>query len=764
MANVNSTSSTLPFYERIPVKHTFSRVMDSSILLLLLLLLASRVFSINDNNYSTFPCFVAFLCESWFTFAWILIISTKWTPVKTITYLDRLRVPELPAVDLFVTTADPILEPPIITVNTVLSLLALDYPANKLACYVSDDGCSPLTFYALVEASKFAKLWVPFCKKYNVQVRAPFRYFSDEAMANHDSDENGLVEFRQEWLRMKEEYEQLTRKIQDAGQKMIPCPLIGEFAVFSETKLRNHPAIIKVLWENKRRLLDGIPHLIYISREKRPEHPHHYKAGAMNVLTRVSGLMANAPFIMNIDCDMYVNNPKITLHAMCILLDPKGEKEVAFAQCPQQFYDGLKDDPFGNQMAAFLLYMAGGFAGLQGILYAGTNCFHRRKVMYGLSPTHDHIQSRKKENLGFANGTLSGKDIVQIFGTSREFVGSVTHALEGKTYANNDDLCKSLDLEAAKEVASCGYECSTAWGEKVGWMYGSTSEDVLTGLKIHARGWRSEGCGPNPMAYMGCSPRDVICHMAQQKRWSSGLVDICLSKHCPIFSTLFGKLQFRECLAYLWITTWALRSVPEICYAALPAYCIITNSSFLPKEPNLWIPITLLVIYKTTTLLESLKTGLSIRTWWNNQRMARITTTSAWFFGFVAILLKRLRISDTVFEITKKEHAYFDKVTDENAGRFIFNESPIFLPGTTILLVQLTALVMYWFGWQPTVRIGRGSGVCEVFCSAYLVACYWPFFKGLFRKGKYGIPLSTICKSVVLAFLFVHFCRSTIAD
>lgn len=68
----------------------------------------------------------------------------------------------------------------------------------------------------------------------------------------------------------------------------------------------------------------------------------------------------------------------------------------------------------------------------------------------------------------FLTGTLSGKDIVQIFGTSREFVGSVTHALEGKTYTNNDDLCKSLDLEAAKEVASCGYECSTAWGEKVG--------------------------------------------------------------------------------------------------------------------------------------------------------------------------------------------------------------------------------------------------------------------------------------------------------
>ena len=102
--------------------------------------------------------------------------------------------------DLLVTTADPVLEPPIITVNTVLSLMAIEYPAHKLACYVSDDGCSPLTFYALVQASKFAKLWVPFCKKYNVQVRAPFRYFSDEATA---INEESSSEFRQEWQQMK---------------------------------------------------------------------------------------------------------------------------------------------------------------------------------------------------------------------------------------------------------------------------------------------------------------------------------------------------------------------------------------------------------------------------------------------------------------------------------------------------------------------------------------------------------------------------------
>jgi hypothetical protein len=36
--------------------------------------------------------------------------------------------------------------------------------------------------------------------------------------------------------------------------------------------------------------------------------------------------------------------------------------------------------------------------------------------------------------------------------------------LEGTTF----DTYKSLDLEAASEVASCNYEYNTAWGKEVG--------------------------------------------------------------------------------------------------------------------------------------------------------------------------------------------------------------------------------------------------------------------------------------------------------
>lgn len=75
---------------------------------------------------------------------------------------------------------DPTKEPPLITANTVLSILAVDYPVEKVSCYVSDDGAALLTFEAVSETSLFAKKWVPFCKKYSIEPRAPEWYFSQK--------------------------------------------------------------------------------------------------------------------------------------------------------------------------------------------------------------------------------------------------------------------------------------------------------------------------------------------------------------------------------------------------------------------------------------------------------------------------------------------------------------------------------------------------------------------------------------------------------
>ncbi|KAK2649250.1 hypothetical protein Ddye_016739 [Dipteronia dyeriana] len=743
---------SLHLYEKIFPKNTTQRVLDVTILFLLSSLLVYRLLSLQHHG---FPWFLALLCESWFTFIWVIVVTIRWTPLvyKTFPQLLLQRVQDLPPVDMFVTTADPVLEPSIVTVNTVLSLMAVDYPTNKLACYVSDDGCSPLTFYALVEASKFAKLWIPFCKKYNVQVRAPFKYFQSVLSITETVDHSW--EFQQEWKRMKEEYEYLSRNIEDAAKKFasFDFDLSGELAAFSNIEHQNHPAIVKIICENKEGLLDDTPHLVYISREKRPKHPHYYKAGAMNALIRVSGLMTNAPFMLNVDCDMFVNNPRVVNQAMCLLLGSK-EKDCAFVQFPQLFHNNPSDS-----LVLMYEYVVKGTVGIQGPLFQGSGCFHRRKVIYGLWP--NDIENECARYFNSVNGEVDDDDeiLVKEFGNSKEFVKSVGHALKGKM---DIPMNPSNYLDAAHQVAGSAYEYGSSWGENVGCLYGSATEDHLTGIAIHKKGWRSGYCNPDPPAFLGCAPSSLISVIIQQIRWSTGVLEILFSKNNPISVTLTTNLQFRQGMAYLWNFTWGLRSIPEFCYATLSAYCIITNSNFLPKEPGIYIPIAIFVMYNLYTLFEYIQIGFSVRSWWVNQSMERIITMSARIFGFINAILKLLGLSETTFEITRKDLVHDqstssdDNNIDENAGKFAFDESPIFVVGTTILLVQLVALATGLLGLQQPPVGGQGSGLGEVFCSVFVVLCFWPFVEGLFKKGKYGIPLSTIYKSVALTSLFVY--------
>lgn len=118
---------------------------------------------------------------------------------------------------------------------------------------------------------------------------------------------------------------------------------------------------------------------------------------------------------------------------------------------------------------------------------------------------------------------------------------------------------------------------------QIGWIYGSMTEDVLTGLKIQAKGWRSAYFTPDPPAFLGSAPTGGPASLTQYKRWAVGLLEILFDSNSPILATLYKHLSFRQCLAYLWINTWAISSIFDFCYALLPAYCFLTNTNFLPK-------------------------------------------------------------------------------------------------------------------------------------------------------------------------------------
>ncbi|GMP53953.1 hypothetical protein CsSME_00019259 [Camellia sinensis var. sinensis] len=140
--------------------------------------------------------------------------------------------------------------------------------------------------------------------------------------------------------------------------------------------------------------------------------------------------------------------------------------------------------------------------------------------------------------------------------------------------------------------------------------------------------------------------------------------------------------------------------------------------------------------------------------------MWRLNAMTAWFFGFFSVVLKLLLgLSNTVFEVTQKDTSTNANDNDANSGRFTFDESPIFILGTTILLVNLTALAIGLLGFRSESGEGNGSGIGEFICSVWVVLLFWAFFKGLFGKGKYGIPFSILYKSGAIVLLFVQLCK-----
>ncbi|KAF9679331.1 hypothetical protein SADUNF_Sadunf06G0003900 [Salix dunnii] len=267
-----------------------------------------------------------FFAELWFSIYWFITHLVRWNPICRCTFKDRLSQrfeKDLPRVDIFVCTADPEMEPPIMVINTVLSMMAYDYPPEKLSVYLSDDGVSELTFYAMLEASRFSKYWLPFCKQFSVEPRSPEAYFHNEPLDDHK-----LYGDMKNWIKVTSKQDQVSEEIRK------------EHKGFSEwdfvSSRHDHQAIVQILIDGRDPLaMDNeaqrLPSLVYLSREKRPRYPHNVKARAMNALfscIRVSSRISNGPINMNVDCDMYSNDSNSIRDALCFFMDEEKGHEI----------------------------------------------------------------------------------------------------------------------------------------------------------------------------------------------------------------------------------------------------------------------------------------------------------------------------------------------------------------------------------------------------------------------------------------------------
>ena len=68
---------------------------------------------------------------------------------------------------------------------------------------------------------------------------------------------------------------------------------------------------------------------------------------------RVSAILSNAPYILDVDCDHYINNSKALKEAMCFMMEPAAGKKICYVQFPQR-YNGIDcQDRYSNRNVVF---------------------------------------------------------------------------------------------------------------------------------------------------------------------------------------------------------------------------------------------------------------------------------------------------------------------------------------------------------------------------------------------------------------------------
>ncbi|KAB1212587.1 Cellulose synthase-like protein G3 [Morella rubra] len=709
---------TSKLIRRTPLNRVFALVYTCAIIALL------YHHALELSNSTTLATFLLsifmFIADVVFAFMWATAQSFRMKPILREEFPENLekvitKASDFPAIDVFICTADPYKEPPIGVVNTALSVLAYDYPTEKISVYISDDGGSQLTLFAFMEAAKFATHWLPFCRKKNVVERSPDVFFASDHPLCSETEEIKSMYYSME---AKVENILLIGKVED--QYIESEQQREAFNKWTDGFTRHdHPTVIQVLLERgkDKDITDhGMPNLIYVSREKSRTSFHNFKAGALNVLLRVSAIMTNAPIVLTQDCDMYSNDPQTARRALCYLSDPKIQSNLGYIQFPQRFYGLNKNDIYACELKRLFQINPIGMDGLSGPNYVGTGCFFSRRVFFGGPST---------------------------------FVPPTTQELSPKAIVDKPIQSQPV-LAMAHHVAGCNYEKETKWGSK--WRT-STQVTFETQIDVKEILKRSIFCHPDRAAFYGDSPINLVDMLNQSKRWAIGLLEVGFSKHSP---STFGAQAMGPLmgLAYAHYAFWPLWSIPTTIYAFLPQLALLNGISIFPRVLDQWFLLYAFLFFGAymQDFLDFFLAGGSVQNWWNDQRIWMVKGLSCLLFGLVEYLLKSLGISTQGFNLTSK---VVDDEQRRRSGQGVFEfgvASPLFVPLTAAAIMNLVS-----FFWGVTeICMGRNwEGLFgQMFIAGFVTVNCWPVYDAMFlRSDKGRMHTKTTKTSSLLVFV-----------
>nr|XP_043640062.1 cellulose synthase-like protein G3 [Erigeron canadensis] len=657
----------------------------------------------------TLISFTLFVADFVLTILWLTAQCCHWNPIERQVYPENLEqvIPEgeYPDLDVVICTADPTKEPPVGVVNTALSVLAYDYPTDKLSVYISDDGGSDMTLYAFIECAKFAKYWIPYCKKHNIVDRAPQVYFGSDHHAYFPETD----EIKEMYENMKSRVEMVVQSGGVTFDQVVESGFQDAFSKWTPNSSRqHHPTVIQtVLDKCMDKDIEGnvIPNLIYVSREKSIDKHHNFKAGALNVMLRVSGMMTGAPIILILDCDTYSNDPTTPIRALCHFLDPQVDPKLAFVQFPQRFKGVNKNDIYASEFWLETQIYSLGMDGLLGAQFMGTGGFIRRNVI--------------------SDGSSSD------FNTTKS----------------------EYDTLLVNQAASCDFEDNTKWGSEIGFRYGTLTEDTYTSFRLHCEGWKSVLCNPKRPAFLGGAPSNLNDSLTQIQRWYLGFLEIQFNKYNPITYGI-RSMNPLQALCYAHHTLRTSWLIPIYIYAFLPQVSLINSfpifTSKVSEDGLLLYAFLFLGAYGKECIDLVVFGGSSIQKWWNYQRMWLMWGVSSHPFALLEWSLKSFGLSSFGFNVTSKVVEEEQKKRYEQ-GVFEFGvESTLFLPISIASVINLLSLVK---GVIDVSMSGRWEEFfMQIFIAWFVVVSSWPIYEAMVLRRDGGrMPLKITLASIATA-------------
>nr|KAJ0206157.1 hypothetical protein LSAT_V11C500254990 [Lactuca sativa] len=466
----------------------------------------------------------------------------------------------------------------------------------------------------------------------------------------------------------------------------------------------------EIINDNRKENQIQMPLLVYVSRERRPSLPHRFKAGALNTLLRVSGLLSNAPYMLVLDCDMYCNEPTSAKQAMCFHLDSKLSSSLAFVQYPQIFYNVSQKDIYDGQARSAYKTKYQGMDGIGGTICSGTGYYLKKKALYGSPNKEDEHYLYPQES----------------YGESTKFIDSLKAINED----TQTELFTAAIVAEATKLASCSYEDNTKWGKQIGYSYNSLLESSFTGYLLHTKGWKSVYLYPNRPCFLGCTTIDMKDAMVQLMKWSSGLLQVGLSSFNPL---IYGasRMSFLQSMCYAYFMYSPFLSIAFLIYGTVSPLCLLNGVSLYPMASDPWFKVFVTVYVSSLLqhLYEVVSTDGSIVTWWNEQRIFFIKCISALLFGCADVMMKWLGVAKANFRLTNKV-VDKEKLEKYEQGTFDFEGAKMFMIPLTFMV--LLNVVCFVGGMKRVISDGNLDVMFgQIFLSWTTLLFSYPILKGL---------------------------------